>query len=258
MEEKVRVFKNYGYIINPHHPVTVTLIGCGGNGSIALNWLARINYVLRQLDHPGLHVTAYDDDTVSEYNIGRQLFGPSDIGKLKSEVLINRINRSFGTQWEYETAKFLNQDTSNVFITCTDNIESRRNIMRWKDDIYGAHVDQNKPYYWLDIGNYKNTGQGIITNMIQNEPSKQKKNAAYNQIQNLKCVFDYGEPDEKQRLDEPSCSMFESLQRQGLFINQLLVDSSMLLLYEALTEPLLNKNGVIVNLEKGIIRYLEV
>jgi PRTRC genetic system ThiF family protein len=70
--------------------VTVDLIGCGGNGSQMLTGLARLDRALRALGHPGLVVTAWDPDTVSEANVGRQLFSPSDVGLNKATVLVHR------------------------------------------------------------------------------------------------------------------------------------------------------------------------
>ena len=40
------------YLLNPHHSVTVALIGCGGTGSQVLTSLGRISYALQQLGHP--------------------------------------------------------------------------------------------------------------------------------------------------------------------------------------------------------------
>ena len=34
----------------------------------------------------------YDPDIVTEANIGRQLFGPSDLGQNKAQCLVTRIN----------------------------------------------------------------------------------------------------------------------------------------------------------------------
>ena len=54
------------YLINPQHPVTVNLIGAGGTGSQVLTGLARLDVTLRALGHPGLFVTLYDPDIVTE------------------------------------------------------------------------------------------------------------------------------------------------------------------------------------------------
>ena len=68
------------YLLNPYHPVTVFVIGAGGTGSQVATGLARISVALQALGHPGLHVTVFDPDTVTEANIGRQLFSGSELG----------------------------------------------------------------------------------------------------------------------------------------------------------------------------------
>ena len=72
------------YLLSPHHPVSVHIIGAGGTGSQVATNLARMDMALRALGHPGLHVTVFDPDTVSEANIGRQLFSESEIGLNKA------------------------------------------------------------------------------------------------------------------------------------------------------------------------------
>jgi len=79
------------YLINPTNPVTVTLIGAGGTGSQLLTALARMNHALVALGHAGLHVSLYDDDVVTEANLGRQLFADAELGQYKAAALINRI-----------------------------------------------------------------------------------------------------------------------------------------------------------------------
>jgi len=53
------------YLTNPTNPVTVNLIGTSGTGSQMLTCLARMNQAMLALNHLGLIVYAYDDDTVS-------------------------------------------------------------------------------------------------------------------------------------------------------------------------------------------------
>ena len=45
------------YLLNPHHPVTVFVIGAGGTGLTVATNLARMSIALQALGHPGLHVT---------------------------------------------------------------------------------------------------------------------------------------------------------------------------------------------------------
>jgi molybdopterin/thiamine biosynthesis adenylyltransferase len=73
-------------------PVEICLIGVGGRGSEVLTSLARIDYTIRELGHPGLHMTAWDGDVVERPNIGRQAFYFADLGHNKALVSIHRIS----------------------------------------------------------------------------------------------------------------------------------------------------------------------
>src|SRR6266705_115733 len=88
------------YFLNPMHPVTVKVLGCGGSGSQMLQALARINVSLLALGHPGLIVQAWDPDKVTEANLGRQLFSKADLEQYKAKILIERINRFYGFNWQ--------------------------------------------------------------------------------------------------------------------------------------------------------------
>ena len=79
-----KVHYTNSYLLSPQHRISVNLIGAGGTGSQVLETLARIDSALFKLGHPGLFVTTFDADEVSESNIGRQLFSPADIGLNKS------------------------------------------------------------------------------------------------------------------------------------------------------------------------------
>jgi PRTRC genetic system ThiF family protein len=83
------------YLIDPQHPVTINIIGCGGTGSQVLNSMARMHSALQSLGHPGFFIRAIDPDKVTEANMGRQLFSSADVGMHKCTVLISRINRFF-------------------------------------------------------------------------------------------------------------------------------------------------------------------
>jgi len=115
------------YLLNPTHPVTVNLIGCGGTGSQVLTALSRMSHTLIALGHPGFHVTVFDPDTVTEANLGRQLFSESDLGLNKAVVLVSRINRFFSTCWKAVPDIYRNEP-ANIIITCTDNVKSRLDI----------------------------------------------------------------------------------------------------------------------------------
>ena len=130
-----RVHYTDSYLMNPKHPVTVNLIGAGGTGSQVLTSLARLDVTLRALGHPGLFVTLYDPDIVTEANIGRQLFSPSETGLNKAQCLVTRVNHFFGNDWKAEARLYprmlrdvRKDELANITVTCTDNIKSRLDL----------------------------------------------------------------------------------------------------------------------------------
>lgn len=211
------------YLLNPSHPVTVNLIGCGGTGSQVLTCLARINHSLMALGHPGIRVHAYDHDEVTSANIGRQLFSQSDIGLNKANILITRINRFFGTDWSAIPYRYGGRDysTANICITCVDSIASRKKIAKVnRNQERVRRVDIEGQYYWLDFGNGRTTGQVILGTL---QDIEQPKTEEYEVVKSLKVVtelFDLSKVNEKD--SDPSCSLAEALRKQDLFINSTL------------------------------------
>jgi PRTRC genetic system ThiF family protein len=160
------------YLVNPANPITVNLIGAGGTGSQMLTSLARMNQAMLALDYPGLMVTVYDDDTVSPANLGRQLFAQAEVGLCKSVALINRINRFFGTNWKAVTRRYdtetlrylLGHGKANLYITCVDHAAARFEVGSILGQYRsGYRYDRNKPLYWMDLGNSKDTGQVLLS-----------------------------------------------------------------------------------------------
>ena len=76
------------YLLKPYHPVTVFIIGAGGTGSQVITNLARMDTALQASGHPGLHVTLFDPDTVTQANIGRQLFSETELGMNKATAAV--------------------------------------------------------------------------------------------------------------------------------------------------------------------------
>jgi molybdopterin/thiamine biosynthesis adenylyltransferase len=62
-----------GYMHAEIHAISITVIGCGGTGTVLLQELARINRSLISQGKKGLIVTCIDDDVVSDANFGRSL-----------------------------------------------------------------------------------------------------------------------------------------------------------------------------------------
>jgi len=245
------------YLINPTNPITVNLIGCGGTGSQMLTNLARINQAMLALNHPGLMVYAYDDDTVSEANLGRQLFAEAEIGLYKSVVLINRLNRFFGTNWKAVTSRYdedyitgrSSQGKANLFITCVDNAVSRFDIGKILENFKDIpNYERNRPLYWMDLGNSKDTGQVVLSTVGKIKQPESKK---YEPVGELPFVTElYKDLLENADANDntPSCSLAEALTRQDLFINSTLANMGSSLLWQLFKEGILFNCGFFMSL----------
>ena len=244
------------YIINPRHRVTVDLVGAGGTGSQVISTLARIDYALYKLGHPGLYVTIHDDDIVTEANIGRQLFSATDVGLNKANVLATRINSFYGTDWEANPSRYdaCTGVHANITITCVDNVASRIQIGRGLRTKIG--VDHQKALYWLDFGNQLDRGQVVLGTLGK---IKQPKSKQYKTVCELKCVdqmFDLSKVDETE--SGPSCSLAEALRKQDLFINSFLAQTGCALLWKLLYEQCIDMQGAYVNLSTMKVNPIKI
>lgn len=238
------------YFLNPTHPITVNLIGCGGTGSHMLTKLAQLNHALLELDHPGITVVAFDADTVSPANIGRQAFLASDIGQNKATTLITRINRAFGLNWiaipkNFNSSQLENDmNLSNITISCVDKGSTRMKISKLcRRGAKNEYRDYLKPYYWIDLGNDRHIGQ-VILGTITKVP--QPNNDMKASLPTVEKVFpDLGQYDVESK---PSCSVRESLQTQDLCINAMMAEWGKKLLWSLFRDIRIQYHGVFVNL----------
>ncbi len=256
MRTKVHFVDNY--LLNPTNPISVNLIGAGGTGSQVLTALARMNHALTELNHAGLSVRLWDDDVITEANLGRQLFAESELGLYKSVALINRTNRFFGTDWKAETQKFEKDNlnnlpenaTANIFISCVDSVKSRFEIAEILNELkINKGYYRNQCRYWIDFGNSQYTGQVLLStigNVIQ--PNSEK----YETIENLPFVTEeFGEllKQSETQDDTPSCSLAEALEKQDLFINSTLAQMGSSLLWNLFRNGLTENRGFFLNLK---------
>ncbi|WP_294589913.1 PRTRC system ThiF family protein [uncultured Bacteroides sp.] len=244
------------YLINPQHPVTVNIIGAGGTGSQVLTGLARLDVTLRALGHPGLFVTLYDPDIVTEANIGRQLFGYSDMGLNKAQCLVTRINNFFGNDWKAVPDIFLamlknacRDNMANITVTCTDNIKSRLDLWKILKSVYiPEYHDDITPLYWMDFGNTQTSGQVVLGTV----PKKIKQPASqlYETVGSLKVItrlVKYARVKEED--SGPSCSLAEALDKQDLFINSTLAQLGCDILWKMFRNGMISYHGLYLNLE---------
>ncbi|MBW7892604.1 MAG: PRTRC system ThiF family protein [Chitinophagaceae bacterium] len=255
------------YLINPTNPVTVTLIGAGGTGSQLLTALARMNHALVALGHAGLQVSLYDDDMVTEANLGRQLFADAELGQYKAVALINRSNRFFGTNWKAVTKRFTKDmlhrspvnGKANIYISCVDTAAARFDIAEALQmiDRNTSRYEHNKAFYWMDFGNNRHTGQVILSTVGE---VKQPASKRYRTVSFLPMVTEefkdllQGEADN----NEPSCSLAEALQKQDLFINSTLASMGTSLLWNLFREGMTENRGFFLNLKDFRAQPLKV
>ncbi len=250
-----RVHYTDNYLINPQHPVTINLIGGGGTGSQVLTCLSRLDVTLRALGHPGLFVTLYDPDIVTESNIGRQLFGPSDLGLNKAQCLITRINNFFGNDWKAvdsiypHTVKDARQEhLANITITCTDNIKSRLDMWKVLKEVpVSNYRNYSTPLYWLDFGNTQTIGQVVLGTIPKN--IKQPVSEQYETVGSLKVITRFVKYSSVKEEDSgPSCSLAEALAKQDLFINSTLAQLGCNLLWKLFRNGMIEHQGLYLNL----------
>jgi len=240
------------YLLNPTHPVTVCLIGCGGTGSQALTALARISYSLQALGHPGLYVVTYDPDEVSESNVGRQLFSPPDVGINKAILLTTRVNAFYGTAWE-AVPDYFNEKTGiqcNFTLTCTDNVTSRLEISALLKG-YAKSSSYREPYmtgyYWMDFGNGRDTGQVVLGSLGS---IKQPESELFGTVEKLPLLTErFNLKKVKEKDSGPSCSHADALRQQGLFINSTLAQMGCDMLWQMLTQGMIGYSGFYLNLK---------
>lgn len=219
-------------------PVEICLIGVGGTGSEVLTSLARIDYAIRELGHPGLHVTVWDGDVVERPNIGRQAFYPADLGHNKALITIQRINYLYGRDW-VAMPRMFNIDENNMncdlMITCVDVAQFRADLAKCQNNRYSRCL-------WLDTGNGESTGQVILGRL---------GHANENPIK-LPSVFDfYPELDGMVDNNTPSCSMEEALANQDLPINRAIANVAMQLIWSLLRHGGLDHQGAYFDIRKG-------
>lgn len=244
----MKVHYTHPYLLNPAHKVTVDLIGMGGTGSQVITNLARMNEALIGLGHPGFHVRAWDNDEVTTSNMGRQLFSPADLGLNKAIVLVTRINRFFGYEWEAVPTIYNSKQKSNITITCVDTAKARLTI----NDMLLVKDSTKQPtdiaYYWLDLGNLHKTGQVILgTLQTIKQPTK-----TGNEVKQVLPTVVKKFPQLKKIKEEdqgPSCSLAEALQKQDLFINSVLAQFGCNMLWKLIREGVVRHSGCYVNLD---------
>lgn len=244
-------------IISGHDPVRIAVIGAGGTGSQVLTGLARINHAIMALGHThGLDVAVVDPDEVSEFNIGRQLFSPVDVGESKARILTERVNHHYGLAWQSHPLFFkefiADNHSPKIIISCVDSVSARREIREFgennTDNYYG------KCQYWLDTGNGNATGQVVLGTVGEvGQPDNSEG------CESLPDILDFFPSlEDHDSPDTPSCSMKEALEKQDLFVNQSVAVHALDILWRMFRYGRIEHHGCFVDQENYTVRPISV
>ena len=228
--EKTKVHFTDNHLINPTNPIAVNVIGAGGTGSKLIIALLEMNHSLIELGHAGLFVRLWDDDVITNANLGRQRFAECETRLYKSVALINRANRWAGTNWKAESRKFEKDSLdrlpdnagASIYISCVDSVKSRFEIADILGRLSNGKAYSNRPRYWLDFGNSQHIGQVLLSTI---GTIKQPNSEKYETVASLPMVTEeFGEllKQSEQQDNTPSCSLAEALEKQDLYINSTL------------------------------------
>lgn len=236
-------------VASTSHNIIIHLVGVGGTGSHVLTNLAMISKALVQIERPPLFVMAVDHDHVEPSNIGRQAFSEADIGHNKAKVMIERVNRYFGLQWEYMDSNYAGWTSHNMppdfTISCVDSIESRKIVQQ-------SYERRPSGRYWMDIGNDQRKAQIILG--LKGDYIKEDRPSTI-----LPHFFEeYGDIEDDPNDLTPSCSAMESLNRQDLFVNKIIASYATHMLWQLLKDFQIDYRGMYINLESMNINKIQI
>ena len=229
-------------------PLRTLVVGAGGTGSKVVVGLKNIHQGLVALGYPGLEVVLADGDAVSESNLVRQSFYPSDVGLNKAEILINRLNLSCGLSWkayphEIDSSYGNGYDSPRLVIDCVDTRAARATIAE------GLH----RVVYHVSAGNLASTGQVVLGQPLgyYNRRKQERLRTAYELFPEL---CDTRIPED----DLPSCSTLEALTKQDLLVNDFAATTILNLLWQLLRHGTLTYHGAFYSLASGSVRPIPI
>jgi PRTRC genetic system ThiF family protein len=224
--------------IKAQHPINIAVAGIGATGSQFCRHLARIQGILETVDIY-MNVILFDPDIVEEHNVFKQVFSQGEIGVNKALAVAVKTNRFYGTQWTAVPDKiedrFLNgiQGYNWIIVSATDNVKARKEINKMV-------ISSAKNLYWLDIGNKSHHGQIILGDG-----------------KSLPNIIDLY-PNMKDDEFTPSCSVWDSISRQSLFINDHMATHAAELLWNLLYYKNINYHGCYINTELSIVNKIPI
>lgn len=116
--------KSYEYFQPEKHDQRINIIGCGSVGSTLAENLARCGVT---------RFVLWDFDVVEAHNLANQMFREKDIGKPKTEALLDilcEINPEIKAYAKLRSKGWNGETLSGFVFLCVDNIDLRREIVQ--------------------------------------------------------------------------------------------------------------------------------
>jgi PRTRC genetic system ThiF family protein len=228
------------FAVNTHRPLNVVVIGAGGTGSALMGKLFQLSHTLTALCGKGIHVTLWDDDTVSQSNLGRQAYFPFDLGNSKAQCLIERFNQFSDLDWSFEIKRFGTQEDETSFrdtviFGCVDNVKARKAI--------DSAFKNSTNCIYIDAGNDSNSSNVImaVNATTQNEP-------VY-----VPSAYDLYQSQFDNHIDNhvDSCSAEDAIRKQEFGVNDIAAAHCVQMLWQLIRHGEIDYHGVNVNLKTG-------
>ena len=245
------------YLRPLRRPLTVAVVGCGGTGSHVLSGLTHLHHAVIALGGIGVQAVAFDPDIIQAHNVVRQRFYPGDVGQHKSEVLISRINRAHGLGWQAVNDTFAAGNGSRSYDLVIGCVDSR--VARAEIRFMLTRGPARRTRFWLDIGNARFSGGRFGGQVLLGEPCNNRNwrsrragrlpiaSERYPELTDTRLAED----------EQPSCSALDSLRRQDLFLNALLAQHALNLLWRVVLERRLDVVGVFVDATSHTVNALQ-
>ena len=240
--------KIHDRIQNPiGNKLRVTLIGCGGTGSLVLSILSRFAYAMLHLKQLEIEVNVFDGDVIDPNNPCRQGFSPNEVGLFKNTTLISRINRFWNINWkalpDFAKKENLISNMGQIVITATDTRTSRKMVYEAikTNNKKFTHLNERHVYYWIDLGNSKTTGNVILTD-----------------FKTMESPLDYYKNHDEIEISTPSCSVAQSLNSQNILINQHMATMGMSLFWDLINNETIDYKGIFINTDRLLFKKIKI
>lgn len=234
----------------------ITLVGCGGTGSLVARAIARLLYDMKQRRLSIPHVRFIDFDVVETRNCGRQLFQPQEIGQFKSAVLARRYNLAFGLDIACITepvnaAKHFERYRSSIVIDALDNHAARQELVQITNAVF------------LSCGNHHSHGQVVIGNSHDREQvlrALECEGATLSYLPTAYTLFpQLLEPEATPQPDTRSCAELAATGEQHLFINETIATVAAVYLYKLLhRQPITSFISFVGIAEMPVVRSVPI